>query len=318
MAHAADEQLDEDLGFNSGVGGSRFGEIAEKTLNHRDVDATFIINNLPVMYGRPSTRQNLESFEQKFEAALLAARSKANSNSRGLTLLLESGACFYQKRNMFYRAFDLMLELCSLKEQANPASSDVVVAKIACAKMARSLHKYDEAERFLAEALIVKRRLNNDDAPDVGEIYAELYYLYMDTGKGLKAALSRRESIRCGGHDTVAIDSPYMFGTYSNAWPQILNGLDAASTAQDLEAAQKLAETKALEEMKAQDAAEKAEKEKADKEKQEREKAEKAKQEQARIDEQLEEKVKKAKEESRRRQKMEREGSGNGTAGGAP
>ncbi|MBY0549264.1 MAG: hypothetical protein K2W95_18460 [Candidatus Obscuribacterales bacterium] len=50
---AVDDLLDEDLGFNSGVGGSKFGEIATKTLNHRDVDANFVINNLPVMYGRP-------------------------------------------------------------------------------------------------------------------------------------------------------------------------------------------------------------------------------------------------------------------------
>lgn len=318
-AVAADDMLDEDLGFNSGVGGSKFGEIVEKSLNHRDLDAHFVINNLPVRYGRPSTHQNLEEFEQKFEDALRTARARANSNSRGLVLLLESGASFYQKRNMFYRAFELMMELCAIKEQANPNSADVVIAKIACAKIARSLHKYDEAERYLAEALIVKRRLQTEDAPEVGEIYAELFYLYTDTGKGVKAALSRREGIRCSGHDTVANDAPFMFGTYSNAWPQILNALDAAATAQDLEAAQKVAEKKALEEMKAQDAAEKAEKEKAEKEKQEREKAEKAKSEQARIDEALEEKVKKAKEEARkRREKMEREGSGNGTAGGAP
>lgn len=84
------------------------------------MDEHFIIDDLPVMYGRPSTHQNLESFEQRFEAAMLTARSRANSNSHGLILLLESGACFYQKRNMFYRAFELMLEVARSMSRRTP------------------------------------------------------------------------------------------------------------------------------------------------------------------------------------------------------
>ncbi|MBY0549270.1 MAG: hypothetical protein K2W95_18490 [Candidatus Obscuribacterales bacterium] len=319
-ARAADDLLDEDLGFDSGVGGSRFGDILNQTLSHKDLDAHFIINNLPVKYGRPSTRENLERFKMKLESALSIARMKGPAQQRGLILLLESGICFYQKQNMNTDAFNLMRELIEIKERNNRDSTDIVIAKISFAKIARTLHQYEDAERALAEALIVQRRIQSADAPEVGEIYAELFFLYTDMGKGLKAALSRKESIRCSGHDVVAMNKPWMFGFESNSWPPIINALDAAATAQDLEAALKNADDEAKEALKQEILKEKAEKEQASKEKQEKTKAdqEKDKQDRARIDEDEKQKAKEAQEaaERARKDKIKKDSSGGSGTGG--
>jgi hypothetical protein len=56
---------EEDLGFNTTIGGSKLGEIADITFIHREQDARFVINNLPVWYREPSTSVNLTAFGEQ-------------------------------------------------------------------------------------------------------------------------------------------------------------------------------------------------------------------------------------------------------------
>ena len=273
-----DDLTHEDLGFNTNYKNSKLGDIADRAYSHRDWDARFVINNLPISYKQPSTKEDLPEFERRLKQALIAARQKPDSSAKGLSLLLEGGASFFQKQNEFREAFTLMDELVQLQKRISPASEELAKAELICARAARAMHKYSAAEQYLADALAIYKQLDNTE--QIAETKAELFYLYMDEGRQSKALLARKDGICTSGHDAVAEDGSHVHGVRHNAWPLITTTLDSVATGQDLENKEKEADKaakeqlyKELEKEKQQTAEkEKQEKEKRDKERQAREK----------------------------------------------
>ena len=244
---SCEDESDEDLGFNTNSGSKKLGSIAGKAFHHREWDASFICNNLPVSYCRASTGTDLNAFQTRFEKALKIAEQKKD-NRKGYVLLLESGASFYQKRNEHFLSYDLLRRLVAFQNEIAPMSEDLAEAQIACARAARLVRKFPEAESCLNSALAYYRN-SNGLSPRLPEINAELFWLYTDMGKVSKvAALVRSFSIakENGGHDPSRENQASITGISFNAWPEIISCLDSVSTAQTLQDVRQEAEKVAL------------------------------------------------------------------------